>query len=137
MTNNIWTKVSIDPDLREFIMLSGNDIQDLSQRAAQQPDPVAWLTNELSNIGQKGRAEHEAHNRKRRDEDRAFFADRSRWPSEGCCVKEQPWVKANGRRFGRVFKDDFERGNWIVYIEGEASETFASLSELVEVWSVD
>lgn len=135
--SDLWKNVKVDPGLEKFIVVSGHAVQDLSRNAMRQPNPSVWLSERLNDIGRKRRDEHEAHNRKRRDEDRAFFEDRNRWPADACCVKEQPWVKANGRRFGHVFRDDFERGNFTVYVDGEASEVFSSLQELVEVWSVD
>jgi len=138
MTETIWQKVTVDPTLREFIRLTPEDVRKLPQEAATKPNPVKWLEGELNRRGQEKKDINERHNRERKERDKAFFLDfASRWPGDTCCVKEQPWVKANGRRFGYVTRSDFEAGRWVVYPYGEESETYASIDALVEDWSVD
>lgn len=75
---------------------------------------------------------------KRMAEDAEFLSNPGKWSTGAtCCVKEQPWVKANGRRFGLVRADDMRTNEWVVYPDGEEPERFASLGALVKVWSVD
>ena len=73
----------------------------------------------------------------RKREDKAFFENYTRWPGSYCCVKEQPWLPGQTRRFGTVYLDEFQAGNFTVHVEGASTERFASLEALVEIWSVD
>lgn len=77
--------------------------------------------------------------KRRMAQDAAFIGDPSRWPMTGLCrLKEQPWVKANGRRFGAITRLDVRNGDWLVLVDGtDDFEEFDSLDELVRVWSVD
>jgi hypothetical protein len=137
MTNSIWDTVTIDPSLREFIVLSPKDVHDLTMTAIKAPNPVARLSELLNERGRAKRDRIEGFNQERMAYDRTFLTDHTRWPGSSCCVKEQPWVKANGRRYGVIYLDDFQRNRWIVHPDGETPEVFTSLEELVKVWSVD
>lgn len=135
---NIFQNVHIDPDLRDYVLLSSQELVDLHQEAQTKPDPDAWLSETLNARGRAKKASVEEHNQRRMEEDKTFFQATEKWPGRGvCCTKEQPWVKANGRRFGLMLAEDVMADRWIVHVEGEGPETFESLSELVKVWSVD
>jgi len=138
-TRPVWEQVTLDPELRGFVVLSPGDVSKLTIEALQQPDPAAWLSEQVARRGRAKRDAIERHNDERMTSDRAFFTDYSRWPYGGgsCAVKEQPWVRAAGRRYGRVYQSDFEKGCWTVHPDGEPPEDFPSLEELVKVWSVD
>lgn len=141
--NDIWNNVTVDEELREFIILSPKDINDLTREAMRQANPAQWLSDALNGRGLEKKMQTEVHNNRRMAQDLAFFRDFNRWPGiaddgdRSCAVKEQPWIKANGRRYGFAYESDFAAGRWIIHPEGEKPEMFASLEELVKIWSVD
>lgn len=134
---DIWKDVKIDPELRQFIVLSPRDIQHYTAVALKHPDPAANLSEFLNAHGRAKRDIIQAQNKKRMEEDLAFFRNFDKWPGHTCAVKEQPWVKANGRRFGIACRTNFENDRWIVDPDGEEPEVYSSLEELVKTWSVD
>lgn len=76
---------------------------------------------------------------RRKREDAAMISDPSSWPQARLLhLKEQPWVKANGRRYATIDLEDVLRLHWRVRIkDSDEVETFRSVLDLVEVWSVD
>lgn len=134
---SIWDDVQIEPELREYVTLTPRDVADMTMEAMKWHNPAAKLSDMLNERGRAKKKAIDAYYEKRKAEDFEFLADSVRWPGPRCRVKEQPWIKANGRRFGEVDANDFLNERWIVYPDGESIEVFSSLKELVEVWSVD
>src|SRR5690606_33272066 len=125
--------------LREFLTLGGAEISQLTIAAHQSADPVAHLTAVLTENAEAKRATIEEHFAKRRKEDERLIGNVIAWPqSDLLHLKEQPWVKANGRRYGYILRSDVVNDRWVVFVkDSEESEEFASLKEMVETWSVD
>lgn len=134
----LWDQVKIDPKLREFIAVSPADVTHLTIEAMRKTNPAAFLTETLNNRGLAKKSEIEEHNQRRREEDAAFIRDVHKWPSVTTIrIKEQPWIKTNGRRFGHLALVNVVTDEWVAYPDGEDEERYASLEDLVEVWSVD
>jgi hypothetical protein len=134
-----WSQVKLPDDLREFIVLSAMDITQLTTEAAQAADPVAHLTERLVAIGEAKRKVRDEHKQARMKQDAARITLVDSWPHPTVLrMKEQPWIKANGRRYGSMHRASVRNGEWAVRIDGEDQpERFKSLEELVQVWSVD
>jgi len=134
---DIFSKVKVDEALRPYVCLSTDKLAELIRECARSTDPADAMSKRLEEIGRNRRQAIEENKEVRKREDKAFFENYTRWPGSYCCVKEQPWLPGQTRRFGTVYLDEFQAGNFTVHVEGASTERFASLEALVEIWSVD
>lgn len=133
---DIWSKVTIEPELREHIILSPAMINNFQQEAMRSANPVETLSKLLNDLGREKRDRIEQYNQERMVEDAAKIRDASSWPWGNVLpVKTQPWiVKREGQmRFGKISAFDLTT----VRVDGDEGITYPSIEELVKIWSVD
>lgn len=76
--------------------------------------------------------------KRRMTEDANMVSNYAGWPDAVLHLKEQPWVKANGRRFGIITLEDRLKNLYRVRVkDSDEVEEFGSIAEMVETWSVD
>lgn len=135
--SDIWkdAHAHLKPELLDHIVLGPADVQQLTELAMHAEDPAAWLGEELNRRGQRKKDIKAAHKAQQMKEDARRISNPSSWPGLTLPVKTQPWHNEDGKsmRFG------FIRHNLLLTVNDRDGnfETFMSVEELVEKWSVD
>lgn len=84
--------------------------------------------------------------RERMAQDKAAILDVGTWPLVVlCALKTQPWRRINGPmsmpdRYGDIWLGDLQAGEFIVRDKRDQSrvfDSFGSIDDLVEEWSID
>jgi hypothetical protein len=135
---DIWQGAAklIEPELRPFITLSPADVRELTQEAIRAPDPVARLGALLNKRGLAKKLIGEIHKEHRMEEDKAKLLDPSTWPNPTMIrLKTQPWQNQGGQQMR--FAVYYALKPLIVFSENEGKLAYASIEELVDMWSVD
>jgi len=135
---DIWQGAAqlIDPELRKFINLAPSDVRELTELAMHAEDPAAWLGEELNKRGKRKKDIRDAHNAQRMKQDKEKLLDPSTWPNPQMIrLKTQPWQNEGGQKMR--FAVYYALKPLIVFSENEGKIAYASIEELVKVWSVD
>jgi len=134
---DIWkaAHAHIKDELREFMLLSPEDVRALTQEAARAADPGRRLADLLNERALKKKQIRDAHYQERMKHDAEKIRDVASWPMNHLPLKTQPWITNAERRmrFALIHCSDI----LTVIEEGKAPMKFESVEEIVKTWSVD
>ena len=135
---DVWkaAHAHIDPALREFITLSPIEVMEFTEEAIKAPDPAAKLAELLNRKGEAKRAALDLQKQARMTQDAQKLLDPSTWPNpERIALKTQPWQNQGGQQMR--FAVYYALKPLIVFSENDGKIPYASIAELVDMWSVD